>query len=1032
MKSTIWKSTIREIKQSLGRFLAILAIVALGVGFFAGLKVTKSAMVETTQQYLDENQFYDYRLLSTTGFTEEDAAFFREQEEVRYAQGDVTLDVLCKSDGRNESVIRVHSMPQQINQITLISGRMPQNGEECVVDSSLYGESQIGKKITLSENNEEKDLKNFAYREYTIVGIVQSSYYIQFERGNTSLGNGRVNGFIYLLPEGFAVDYDTEIFIKFNQDFPLYSTEYDSYMENKDAVWEDMVQEAAGQRYQIIRADSSAKLADAKEEYEEERAKAEKELADAKAELDDAAVQIADGTEQLSKAKGKLESGRETLETKEAEFAQAEQTVREKETQLDQAQIALGLGFAEGLKQLGGTTDNQSGEDLVGSLSQLGQQGAAISEAGTQITDAQKQISDGKVQLEAARQKLESGRNAIEKARQELTDGETELSEKELELRDAKAAYEEGMQKYEKAYHDFLTQTRDAEQEIADAEETLAELEPPDSYVLGRDTNVGYVCFESDSNIVEGIANVFPVFFFLVAALVCITTMNRMVEEQRTQIGVLKALGYRESTIMSKYMFYSGSAAVLGCLFGFFGGTYLFPKVIWFTYGMMYKVDSLLYIFDWQLALISLLVSLACSVGTTWLSCQYELSVVAAELMRPKAPKAGKRVILEYLPFVWKRLKFLQKVSVRNIFRYKKRFFMMVIGISGCTALLVTGFGIRDSIANVAIQQFGEIQIYDIGVAYSNPVDSDTDAALKKLTEDSIEDYTFVLEKTVDMETDGQIKSVNLVVVDEKTDISPFLDLHTKAQEPIAYPGKGEAVISYKVAETYGVHKGDTIELWDEDRNVITVTISGISQNFVYNYVYLSSDTYEEQMGAAPEYKTAYVNAEEGADVHLLSAALMNQEQVAAVTVNQDTMERFTGMMKSLNLIVVVVILCAAGLAFIVLYNLTNINITERVREVATIKVLGFYKKETSAYIFRENTVLTLIGAMVGLVLGHFLHQFVMNEINVDMVAFDIHVKPFSFVYSVLLTLAFAWFVNRMMEKKIERISMTESLKSVD
>ncbi|MFQ7240344.1 MAG: FtsX-like permease family protein [Roseburia intestinalis] len=558
-----------------------------------------------------------------------------------------------------------------------------------------------------------------------------------------------------------------------------------------------------------------------------------------------------------------------------------------------------------------------------------------------------------------------------------------------------------------------------------------------DTYVLGRDTNVGYVCFESDSGIVDGVADVFPIFFFLVAALVCVTTMNRMVEEQRTQIGVLKALGYSEHTIMAKYMFYSGSAALTGCVAGFALGTFLFPKVIWYAYGMLYKMDSLVYVFDWKLAVISVTVSLLCSIGTTFVSVCRELTEVAAELMRPKTPKAGKRVFLEYIPFVWKRLKFLQKVSMRNIFRYKKRFFMMVAGISGCSALLVTGFGVRgDSVTGVVTRQYTQIQTYDIGVTYSSSVTPEQKSELESKEQDGVEKSVFVAEKSMDLVGSEKTKSVSLIIADPDSDMTPFVNLHTEKGVPITFPKKGEAVISAKVADELGIKTGDTVTLQDSDMKTISVAVSGLCENFVYNYVYLSADTYEEQMKTEPEYKNAFVCVSEGTDAHLLGPSLMAMSDVAAVNISQDDMERFSSMMGSMDLIVVVIILCAAGLAFIVLCNHEQILALRSVcARSQTIEgcMLGFYENETAAYVFRGNAIPDISRRTCRwLVLGVFLHRFVMSQIVVDMVAFDVHVKPVSFVYSVVLTLVFTWFVDRLMRKKIDAISMTESLKSVD
>lgn len=1060
MKSTIWKSTFREIKQSFGRFAAILAIVALGVGLFAGLKISQTAMIKTVTEYFKETDFYDYRLMSTVGFSNEDVEVFRQQEDVKAAEGSVSFDILCSERGGNEKVLKAYSLPEEVNRITVVEGRLPEAENECVVDANLYGSSMIGKKIKLSEQNDEGDLEHFTYREYEVTGLVKSPLYIQFERGTTSLGSGKVAGFMYLMPGGFETDDYTEIYVKFADEFPLYSEEYEDYLDEKNATWESLTQEVTEARYKTVVGDAKKGLEDGKTELAEKKADAQKELAEAKEKLDEAAAEIADGEKQLKEAREKLESAPAEIEGKEKELAEAEALLTEKEAQLDQGEIALGIGYSMGMGQLsealnsmgnifGGSSDGENTGSSAGNSETdsdiLGNLGADSSmfgdlvsgdfnmeEALAQISSLKQQIADGRVQIAEAKQQLKAGKRAIAAAKQQLADGEKELKEKEKEFEEGKAEYEKGREEYNEAKETFDKEVAEAEEKIADGEKMLAELEEPDSYVLGRNTNVGYVCFESDSGIVDGIANVFPVFFFLVAALVCMTTMNRMVEEQRTQIGVLKALGYSQWSIMAKYIFYSGSGALSGCLIGFFGGIVVFPEVIWYAYQMMYRVDSLTLVFEWKLALISLAGAMLCSVGVTYISCRYELSEAAAELMRPKAPKVGKRVFLEYLPFLWKRLKFLQKVSLRNIFRYKKRFFMMILGISGCTALLVTGLGVRDSVTNVANQQYTEIQIFDVSVTCQKPVDAAMVQELKAMMPEKISAYGFAMEKTVDLEVDGERKAISLVAAEDAKTMEPFLNLHTQKDEPLSYPGKGEAVISHKIAKTYGVKVGDEILLQDGDRKELRVTVSGIFENFVYDYVYVAVETYEEQMGEAPEYKTVYINAAEGQDAHLLGTSLMNMKNAVTVNVSQDFLERFSSMMQSMNLIVFVIILCAAGLAFIVLYNLTNINITERMREIATIKVLGFYEKETSSYVFRENLMLTFLGALLGLVLGKLLHTFVMGQIKIDAVTFDVQVLPVSYLYSVVLTLVFALFVNQMMKKKIDGISMTESLKSVD
>ena len=817
----IRKSTFREIKSSVGRFAAMLAIIALGVGFFAGLKVTRSNMVISMKDYLDRHGFYDFRLVSTWGFEPGDIEELKKMTgmpdgdaEIEDIEASISLDVMYSGAGGRRGVVKTMSLPDKVNTVELVAGRMPENSSECVADSRMFGEDAIGTVITIAPENEQELRDKFVSESFTLVGLVQSPLYVQFERGNTSLGTGRLDGFIYLQPEAYHIEYDTDIYVRFRQNNPLYGDAYIDYIEGKQELWEQSLSRLADRRYQKIRTE-------------------------------------------------------------------------------------------------------------------------------------------------------------------------------------------------------------------------LAELEKPETYVLGRNTNVGYVCFENDSNIVEGIANVFPVFFFLVAALVCITTMNRMVEEQRTQIGVLKALGYSSAGIMSKYMTYSGLAAVIGCVSGFFLGTWGFPKVIWVVYGIMYNTDKLLYVFDWRLAFFSVLVSLLCSVGATWFSCRLELAETAAQLMRPKAPKAGKRVFLEKLPFLWKRLSFLRKVSVRNIFRYKKRFFMMLLGISGCTALMVTGFGIKDSIADVAERQYREIQVFDLGVSLKTPANEELETRLTELSEEGIADFLCLTESNMDIVTEKGTKSIYVVAGDAGR-LSDYVDMHTKGGEKIAYPGAGEGVITQKLADRYGIAMGDEVCLRDGDMHEMTVKITAVMENYVNNYLYLSEDTMESFYGGNLEKKTVYVNLKDDADPHALAATIMELEETASVDVNQDTVERVGSMMESLNIIVVIVIICAAGLAFIVLYNLTNINITERIREIATIKVLGFFKRETESYVFRENLLLTVLGMFPGLVLGKFLHAFVMSQIQIDLIAFDTRVAPVSYLYSAILTVVFAWLVNRGMSGKLENVSMTESLKSVD
>ncbi|MBP5581877.1 MAG: FtsX-like permease family protein [Ruminococcus sp.] len=519
MGSAVRKNTLREIRGTFGRFFAIMAIIALGVGFFTGVRIVTPAMVNTVNKFLDDNQLYDYRLLSSIGWEDEDIDDFRSRPEVRCAEGSYTLDILTA--GSREFVLRAHSLTDNINGIRLKAGRLPRKEDECIVED---GKFTIGNTITLSEDNSDSVKNALKSRTFKIVGSADSSMYINFERGTTSVGNGEISAFVYLPKEAFDLDVYTEVYVRFEQDMEIYSDEYEAFMDGRDKQWEEYCHERADMRFDRLYSEAEDKLRDGRKELEKNRK---------------------DGQEKLDKAKSDLDSGKAQLD--------------EQLSQLEQIKEIAPQQYAAGMEQY----------------------------------------------------------NA------------------------AYADYEKGLADYESSKEDFDKQIADAEAELKKGENDLSSLKKPDIYVLDRNTNIGYACFESDSEIVAQVARVFPIFFILVAALVCMTIMSRMVEEQRTQIGVFKALGYSEGTVMGKFIFYAGLAAIIGCVLGYSLGTYIFPKIIWKTYTLMYIELPMYYMFDRTLALIALAVSLICSVGVTWFSCRVELAETAASLMRPKAPKAG-------------------------------------------------------------------------------------------------------------------------------------------------------------------------------------------------------------------------------------------------------------------------------------------------------------------------------------------------------------------------------------------------------
>ncbi len=886
------KSIFREIKRTFGRYFAILAIVALGVGFFSGLKVSQEAMLSTGDDYLSNVSFYDYQGISTLGFDEESLAEIKSQDYVKEAEGSITLDVLYDINDNKALVFKTISIPEKINLPVISAGRMPEKANECVIDDvwqigeSLNGESLIGKKISISEENDEDTLDLMAKREYTVVGTISSPLYMNYERGTTSVGSGTVSGFIYMRDDGFDCDYYTSIYTLVGDYEKIYSHEYKDKINETEKKMEQDFKSAAQSRYD--------KLYD---EYVEEY---NKEVSDKRKEVIQEAI------------------------------------------------------------------------DSAGDLSQYGPM--------------------------------------ADKVREEIEKEAGETFDKELGA-------------------------------MPDPP-----FDKPRVYSLDRDTNVGYVCFENDTGIINSIAKVFPIFFFLVAALVCITTMTRMVDEQRTQIGVLKALGYNTLSIISTYLFYSGSASIIGGLIGFFGGSFLFPYVIWNAYTMMYDFsDSVNFVLNAKLGIITILVAIACTMGSTLFSCLADTKEVPAELIRPKSPNPGKRILLERIGFIWERISFLYKVSLRNIFRYKKRFLMMIVGISGCTALLLTGFGIMDSISHVADLQYSEISLYDYTVVFDDEfTDSDRQDFIKEVKDESYgSDILFCEQITMDYY--GNASNPMRLIAADYDDIDKFIDLHYRGVK-VNPPKDGEIIICESFARRHNLEIGDTCTLQDDDLNTAAFTVSAICENYIYNYGYVNPETFEKEFGRKPKYNTAFVIYDEPSDgekelvsaekreddLNQTAAKVREIDGVTSVALADEFKHRIANMMKSLNSIVYVVVAAAGALAFIVIYNLTNINITERIREIATIKVLGFYPNETSAYVFRENVFLTGISALIGLLLGKLLHAFVINEIKVDMIFFPIRILPISYFLSFILTFVFAGIVMFALYFKLKGISMAESLKSVE
>ncbi len=785
-------------------------------------------------------------------------------------------------------------------------------------------------------------------------------------------------------------------------------------------------------------AEVQAQLAQAQEaltQAEEAFAASEAELAAAKAQLTAAREALAAQAQELEAGEAALTAGWAEVEAGEAQLAQAQATLEEESQTLAAARAQLESGAATLAEQQAAYEAAKAAaeQELAAALAQL-EEGEASYAAGLAEyqdgkAEAEAELADALAQLEEGEAKYADGLAEYEdgkaEAEQKLADALAELEDGEAEYADGLTDYQEAEGDAEQELADALTGLEEGEAAYADGVAELETLKEPTLYTLDRDSNSGYVSYENDIVIVSSIANAFPVFFALIAALVCITTMTRMVNEERTQIGTLKALGYGEGRVSLKYILYAGSAAALGSIAGYFLGSFLLPQVIWMAYAISYGFAPLEYYFSPVMFAGGLLIALVGSVGVTMLACRREFLENPADLIRPKAPSGGKRILLERFTPLWKRLSFLNKVTIRNTFRYKRRMIMMLVGIGGCTALLVTGYGIKDSVANLLNYQYDEIMLYDGAVTLGEGLSEEEYAAVEALLEGESLQYALAYQSSEKVASADGEKEATVIALSAE-DAEGLFDLHD-GNEAIAWPEAGEAVLTGKLADKLGVQTGDSVTIPLTSGAEVTVTVSGICDNFLNHYVYLSAETAGEEAVNAAYYRT-----EEDDSAAALATSLRNLDGVSYVSLSAEERALMEASMSSLNYVVLLVVVCAGALAFIVLYNLTNINIMERMREVATLKVLGFHTGETASYVLRENIILSVLGGLLGLGLGKLLHWYVMEQVQVDAMTFEVRVAWVSYRYSFVLTVAFALIANFFMRFKLEQINMAESLKSVE
>ncbi len=1065
MKKALLKDSLKEIKNTYKRFISILLMAFLGVGFFAGIRATSPDMVNTVDRYFDEKNVYDSKIISTLGLTQEDRDAIAKLEGVRQVYGEYSEDILLHFEGE-EVVTKVLSL-DEVNQVTLLEGRMPQNGKECLVEKSFC--MQTGKKIgdiLVIEETQDSMIKE---SQVEIVGTMSSPLYISRERDTSQLGAGRVNYNMYLPKESFSSEVYTEIYLTLNntKEDITDSKEYNKKIEEITKQLESIKEERQQARYEQVKLEAEEEIAKAKSELEEEKQTAqntmqekEKEIAKAEQSLQTAQTTFnankKQAEEQLQAAETKIQQAKQEIEKQENELPNSEKIAQEQmqalELQKQQLQTNLEkvietistleiqyTQIEKALENTSLTVEEKTAlqvqkEQLERNKTTLEKQKESIEEGIEKIAqtvqDIQTQIALGKQKLQEAKAEIEKQETAFIQTKQTT---KTELQNAQNQLNSSKTELQEGKETLVKAKIEYEEEIQKAEKEIEEAEEKIQEIEMPTWYILDRNANTGYRSFIQDTQSVENLGKVFPIVFFVIATLISLTSMTRMVEEQRVQIGTMKALGYKKVQIATKYFLYASLACFVGGSIGMLVGFVLLPKIIWMMYSMMYGMPEISLSFNWYYALLGLGLASFCIIGATLYTVFKVLEETPAQLMQPKAPKPGKRVLLEKIPFFWKHLSFIRKVTVRNIFRYKKRFFMTIFGIAGCTALILTGFGIKDAISEILPNQYEKVYQYDMQIGLVSGIEiQDLENFVGTLQEKPEINRIVEARMTAGLLQKDQNEQEVQIIIPKEDNLKEVIRLaDSKTKQEICLQ-EGKIAITEKVAQLLKVKKGDTIFLKDAEENQHELEISDVVENYIYHYIYMPRKLYEEYYG---QYETNVLFVQDTIEKEQednLAKELLKEENISNISLNSDIEDMMQDAMHSLNYVVIVLIVSAGMLAFVVLYNLSNVNISERIRELATIKVLGFYDKEVYQYVTRETVILTIIGIFLGLLGGYFLNYFIMGTCEINVLRFSKEIHLLSYIYAIILTILFTTIVNIATYFALKKIDMIESLKSIE
>ncbi len=1015
----LYKLSFTKIKKNIGRFLSVLFIVALGVGFFAGLRETTPDIKTTLDNYYDENNLMDFKITSTLGLTNDDITSLKSLTNVDKVIPTYSVDALI-----NGEEVRIHAIEEEINNVILIAGDMPKKADECIADATNY---QIGDILTITKMTNEGMLKNDTYK---VVGLINSPMYISRQYGIASIGSGELSSFIYIEKENFISEVYTEVYITAQNSLEKtsYEDEYNDITNSLLKQLEELKPIRETKRYEEILEAATIEISKIESE-------ATKEITTYEQELNNALTEINNGKKTLNEAKNKISVEENKISLEEQNYlakindelnswqnnyqifinnvTQIGLTVETLEEKLNNLEKQI-----DELNNIIANTNKEDSNYIIyeESLTNLNAEKANIEKLiNTKIT-----LDNSKIEIEKNQKNFET---EIANAKSKINSAKEELNKQENEINNAYTSYLNNLET-------LNMKKQELTEKITLAKASLNEIEKPIWYLLDRSDNNGYASIWDDAIKVDAISKIFPIFFIAVVALMCFNTMNRMIEEERSEIGVLSSLGYSNFKIINGYLFYIFLATIIGVTIGLLLGYTIIPQVIYSIYNANYILPKLIITIKIWPFIIIILITIFLMSLIAILSCLKELKNVPAIILRPKAPKAGKKVLLEHIKIIWKRLSFTSKVTTRNMFRYKKRIIMTVLGVVGSTALLLTGFGLRDSVNGIVDLQYGQINHYDALFVFNNSYSTITDEITNKLAEDNIK-YLPIYQESFTFEANNINHDVYLIATSKEEELTNYITFNSKVNEEFIFPKDG-VVISEKMASLLNVNIGDLIKIRNSNNELIVLPVSEIIENYTLHYIYMNESAYELYFEKDIKYNMLMATLNDDINHEELANKWLSTNLVSTINFTEDNILVFDNMIKGLNKVVFLIISASSMLALIVLYNLTTINIAERIREISTLKVLGFYDKEVSSYVYRETLFLTILGIIIGFGSGVLLHMYVIKVAETDNIVFLHRILWPSYIYTFIIVIFFTIIVKLITDKKLKKINMIESLKSVE